>query len=172
LFSLLAFGVAVCIKRLAPSLVVPMGAGPAASNLAAQAVSRAGLVAPPCWLSVMMPAVSGSLTKPNIECPMAPPSSYRRVYRRFAVVDFDPDKSDEVLAERGFDLAYVARIFPGFMLEREDTRRYNETRYQVIAELDDTIFFVVYTRRGSVCRLITAWEADPEDTAIWHDINS
>jgi uncharacterized DUF497 family protein len=103
---------------------------------------------------------------------MAPPPPYRRVYRRFAAVEFDPVKSDEVLAERGFDLSYVARVFPGFVLEREDTRRYNEIRYQVIAELDDTIFFLVYARRGSACRLITAWEAGPEDTAIWYDIHS
>jgi len=99
---------------------------------------------------------------------MAPPPSYRRVYRSFAAIDFDPVKSDEVLAERGFDLAYVARVFPGFVLERQDTRRYNETCYQVIAELYDRIFVLVYT----VCRLITAWEADPEDTAIWHDLHA
>jgi uncharacterized DUF497 family protein len=101
---------------------------------------------------------------------MAPPP-YRRVYRRFAAVEFDPVKSDEVLAERGFDLAYVARVFPGFVLEREDGRCCSETRYQAIAELDDTIFFLVYTRRGSDCRLITAWEAGPDDAAIWYDIH-
>jgi|SRR5471030_3120179 uncharacterized DUF497 family protein len=103
---------------------------------------------------------------------MAPPRPYRRVYRTFGAIDFDPVKSDEVLAERGFDLAYVARVFPGIVLERLDTRRYNETRYQVIAELHGTIFVLVYTRRGSVCRLITAWEAEPDEIAIWYDVNS
>jgi uncharacterized DUF497 family protein len=103
---------------------------------------------------------------------MAPPRSFRLVYRSFAAVDFDPVKSDEVLAARGFDLAYVARVFPGFVLEREDTRRYSETRYQVIAELSGTVYVIAYTRRGSVCRLITAWEADPEDAALWYDIHS
>ena len=87
---------------------------------------------------------------------MGPPRSFRRVYRSFAAVDFDPAKSDAVFAERGFDLAYVARIFPGFVLERQDTRRYRESRFQVIAELNGTVFVLVYTRRGSVCRLITA----------------
>ena len=48
---------------------------------------------------------------------MALPRSYRRVYRTFGAIDFDPVKSDEVLAERGFDLAYVARVFPGILLE-------------------------------------------------------
>ena len=103
---------------------------------------------------------------------MAPPRSFCWVYRRFSAVDFDPVKSDKVLTAHGFDLAYVARVFPGFVLEREDTRRYRETRYQVIAELNGTVYVIAYTRRGSVCRLITAWEADPEDAALWYDIHS
>jgi uncharacterized DUF497 family protein len=99
---------------------------------------------------------------------MGPPKPFRRVYRSFAAVDFDPVKSDEVLAERGFDLAYIARVFPGFVLEREDTRDYNERRYQVVAELDDLVFCLVYMCRGAVCRLITAWEADEFDIAAWY----
>ena len=105
---------------------------------------------------------------------MAPPRSYRRVYRTFGAIDFDPVKSDAVLAERGFDLAYIARVFLGIVLERQDTRRYNKRRCQVIAELQGTIFILVYTRRGSssICRLITVWEADPDEIAIWYDVNS
>ena len=103
---------------------------------------------------------------------MAPPRSFRRVYRSFAAIDFDPVKSDEVLAARGFDLPYVSLVFPGYVLEREDNRRYNETRYQVIAELNGKIYFLVYTRRGSICRLITAWEADSDTRSIWFDAHT
>jgi uncharacterized DUF497 family protein len=58
-------------------------------------------------------------------------------------IDFDPRKSDEIFADRGFDLAYVARIFPAYVLEREDTRPYLETRYQAIGELLGDVFVLV-----------------------------
>ena len=77
-------------------------------------------------------------------------------------------KSDEVLWDRGFDLAFVSRVFPGFVLEREDTRPYDEVRYQAIGELLDDLYVVVYTRVGKTGRLITAWEAEPEDWVIWN----
>jgi len=74
---------------------------------------------------------------------MASPRPYRPVVRAFDRVTFDRRKSDEVYAERDFDPAYVSRIFPGFVLEREDTRPYGETRYQAIGEL----FGEFYTNR-------------------------
>ena len=93
---------------------------------------------------------------------------FRLVYRTFDRVEFDSIKNDEILGRRGFDLAYVSRIFPGYVLEREDTR-YREPRYQVIGELLGEIFVVVYTRRGPACRLITAWIAEPDERSLWHD---
>ena len=99
---------------------------------------------------------------------MAAPKPFRLVYRTFDRIGFNPRKSDEVFAERGFDLAYVSRIFPGYVLEREDTRGYAETRYQAIGEVLGDIFFVVYTRYGRNCRLITAWEAEPHEEELWH----
>ncbi len=57
-----------------------------------------------------------------------PPRPFRLVHWSFAKVTFDPAKSDEVFTLRGFDLAYVARIFPGYVLEREDTRDHPERR--------------------------------------------
>jgi uncharacterized DUF497 family protein len=94
---------------------------------------------------------------------------WRLVWREFRGVSFDPQKSDLILAERGFDLAHVARVFPGFVLERADTRLYVEPRFQVIGELLGELYFLVYTPRGRICRLITAWEADREHRVIWHE---
>ncbi len=88
---------------------------------------------------------------------MPPPQPYRIAYRTFDRVSYDPRKSDEVLADRGFDLGYVSRMFPGYVLEREDTRPYAETRYQAIGEVLGDLYAVVYTRSGGTCRLITAW---------------
>ena len=50
------------------------------------------------------------------------PRPFRLVYRSFSRSTFDPAKNDEVFELRGFDLAYVSRIFPGYVLEREDSR--------------------------------------------------
>lgn len=90
------------------------------------------------------------------------------VYRAFDRVKFDQRKSDDVLAERGFDLGYVSRMFPGYVLEREDTRPYAETRYQTIGDVLGELYVVVYTRSGGTCRLIAAWEAEPYEREIWN----
>ena len=97
------------------------------------------------------------------------PRPFRLVHRAFDRFEFDPAKSDQILEERGFDLDYVRRIFPGYVLEREDTRPYPEPRFQVIGELLGEVFVVVYTPRGGACRLITAWAADGPELDLWHD---
>lgn len=100
----------------------------------------------------------------------SPPRPFRLVYRTFDRIEFDPAKNDKVFELRGFDLAYVSRLFPGYVLEREDTRDYPEPRYQVIGEVLGEVFFVVYTRRGGACRLITAWVAEPHERDLWYDL--
>jgi uncharacterized DUF497 family protein len=94
---------------------------------------------------------------------VSPPRRFRPVYRAFDGIDFDPRESDEILADRGFDLAYIARMFPGRVLEREETRFYRENRYQEIGDMLGTAYFVVYTRLGRRCRLITARVGEHED---------
>lgn len=99
------------------------------------------------------------------------PRPFRLTYRAFDRVEFDPAKSDEVFEFRGFDLAYVAQMFPGYVLEREDRRGYPEPRWQAIGEVLGEVFFVVYARPWPrVCRLITAWIAEPHERELWHDI--
>ena len=98
-----------------------------------------------------------------------PPQLFRIVYRAFERFEFDRAKSQEILEERGFDLAYVSRIFPGYVLERQDTRPYPEPRFQVIGELLGEVFVVIYTPRGGVCRLITAWGAEGVELDLWND---
>ena len=102
---------------------------------------------------------------------MTPPQRpFRLVYRAFDAFEFDPAKSDEVFELRGFDLAYARRMFPGYMLEREDTREsYGEPRFRVIGEVLWDILVVVYTLRGGTCRLITAWEAENWELDLWYE---
>ena len=67
-------------------------------------------------------------------------------------------------------LGYVSRIFPGYVLEREDTRPYPEPRFQVVGELAGELYVVVYTPRGRGCRFITAWIAEPRYWELWNDL--
>ena len=97
------------------------------------------------------------------------PQAFRLVYRAFERFEFDPAKSAEILEARGFDLAYIRRIFPGYVLERQDTRPYPEPRFQVIGELLGEVFVVIYTPRGGACCLITAWPAEGIELDLWHD---
>ena len=97
------------------------------------------------------------------------PGPYRLVYRSFDDIVWHSAKSDEILSERGFDLGFVSRLFPGWVLERQDTRSYRETRYQAFGELLGIVYFIVYTRSGPTCRLITAWEADIDEERLWYD---
>ena len=98
-----------------------------------------------------------------------PPRPFRLVYRAFDSVEFDEVKSAEIMDLRGFDLGYISRIFPGYVLERQHTRAYTEVRYQVIGELMGQVYEVIYTRRGKACRIITAWYAEGYRLELWND---
>ncbi|MDE2013212.1 MAG: BrnT family toxin [Alphaproteobacteria bacterium] len=84
------------------------------------------------------------------------------------IFEWDETKNLRTLAERGFDFAYAAQVFadPG-RLERVDTRRdYGEERRQTIGEVDGRVFFVAFTHRGPVIRIIWAKRAhDHEEKA-------
>lgn len=99
-----------------------------------------------------------------------PPRPFRLVHRAFDTFEFDPAKSNAVLELRGFDLAYARRMFPGYVLEREDTREdYGEPRFRVIGEVLQDILVVIYTPRAGACRLITAWEAEGWELELWYE---
>lgn len=73
-------------------------------------------------------------------------------------------KSQKNLRERGFDFAFVARLFDQDILEREDARRpYGERRFMALGEIEDEVFVVVYTWRGAVRRIISARRANRKE---------
>lgn len=69
-----------------------------------------------------------------------------------------PEKSEQNLAERGFDFAFAAIIFTSPTLERIDTRQdYGEVRRIALGIADGIPLTVVYTDRaeaGEVVRRI------------------
>ncbi len=98
-----------------------------------------------------------------------PPSPFRMVFRSFERFEFDEKKNAEVLEARAFDLGYVTQMFPGYVLERRDTRVISETRFQVIGEGFGEVFVLVYPMRKGACRVITAWEAEWNERQFWYE---
>ena len=62
--------------------------------------------------------------------------------------EWDPEKSEANLEERGFDFAFAAQIFDGPTLEKRDRRRdYGEVRIVATGLADEIELSVVYTDR-------------------------
>jgi uncharacterized protein len=75
-------------------------------------------------------------------------------------VEWDEAKRLRNLRERGVDFIDAALIFAGSeIVEAVDARsEYGETRVRALGRVDDDWFVVVYTWRGDVRRLISAWK--------------
>jgi uncharacterized DUF497 family protein len=62
--------------------------------------------------------------------------------------EWDPEKSEANLKERGFDFAFAAQIFEGPTLEKQDRRRdYGEVRIVATGLADEIALTAVYTDR-------------------------
>jgi uncharacterized protein len=78
--------------------------------------------------------------------------------------EWDPEKAEQNFIHHGIDFDDAIAIFDGATLDFEDDReRYDEQRFVSIGIAHDRILTVVYTMRGNVCRLISAWKATPRE---------
>jgi uncharacterized protein len=77
----------------------------------------------------------------------------------------NPQKRDILLAERGFDLRDMAGVFADpLRLDYVDDRHdYGEERRVTIGRAIGAVFTVIYTQRGSITWLITAWPANRKE---------
>lgn len=76
-------------------------------------------------------------------------------------IDYDADKRDKTLAERGLDFAQAGEIFTGPHLHFPDTRaNYGEDRYITFGVLDGRMVVVVWTPRGLTRRIISMRKAN------------
>ncbi len=75
--------------------------------------------------------------------------------------EWDDAKSDACLAGRGFDFAYAIRAFldDDRIVGRDLRRDYGEDRYRLLGAIEDRVFVVIYTTRGSAIRIISAPKA-------------
>jgi uncharacterized DUF497 family protein len=80
------------------------------------------------------------------------------------IIEFDTDKRDKTLSERGLDFARAGEIFAGRHLTREDAREnYPEPRFQTAGRLDGRIVMLVWTPRGEARRIISMRKANERE---------
>jgi hypothetical protein len=86
------------------------------------------------------------------------------------VVEFewDPAKSAATERSRGIGFNRAAEIFTGRLVEWIDDRhRYGEIRVRAVGASAGELLHVVYTRRGTVIRIISARRANRKERAQW-----
>lgn len=77
--------------------------------------------------------------------------------------EWDEAKRISNLDTHGVDFKIAALIFAGLVLEAEDERHdYGETRIRALGQAGADVFMVVYTWRGCVRRIISAWRVNDE----------
>lgn len=74
--------------------------------------------------------------------------------------EWDEDKRQRNIEERGVDFRLASLIFANPVLESDDDRNgYGERRIRALGHVDDDYYLVVYTWRGENRRIISAWKA-------------
>lgn len=79
-------------------------------------------------------------------------------------IEFDADKRDRTLAERGLDFARAGELFAGATVTVEDARfDYGEPRFITVGALDGRLVVVVWTPRGEARRIISMRKANERE---------
>lgn len=82
------------------------------------------------------------------------------------VVNFDPQKRNKTLAERGLDFARADEVFAGRHFTAEDVREdYSEPRRITVGKLDGRMVVLVWTPRGEIRRIISMRKANEREQA-------
>jgi len=80
------------------------------------------------------------------------------------VYEWDPNKSDKNLSERGFSFADAEQVFEGPCVTFEDTRfDYGEPRFITFGLLDERMVVIAHTPRGEKTRIISMRKANDRE---------
>ena len=79
--------------------------------------------------------------------------------------EWDLAKSNACQISRNFDFAYVISIFldPTLLVEQDRRWDYGEERYRALGLIDEKVFVVVFTRRNTGIRIISARRANSRE---------
>ncbi|TDN63227.1 BrnT family toxin [Paraburkholderia sp. BL10I2N1] len=81
-------------------------------------------------------------------------------------IEFDNNKRDRTMAERGLDFARADEVFAGRHFTAEDQREdYSEPRYITVGALDGRMVVMVWTPRGEARRIISMRKANEREQA-------
>jgi uncharacterized DUF497 family protein len=84
--------------------------------------------------------------------------------------EWDDAKASANIEKHGVDFIDAVQIFAGRTVEAVDDRQdYGETRIRSIGVHDGIFYVVVYTRRGTALRVISAWKAGRNDRERYTD---
>ncbi|THF65584.1 BrnT family toxin [Pseudothauera nasutitermitis] len=82
------------------------------------------------------------------------------------LAEFDPDKRDKTLVERGLDFARANEVFAGRHFTAKDLREeYSEPRYITVGKLDGRMVVMVWTPRSKARRIISMRKANEREQA-------
>ena len=89
-----------------------------------------------------------------------------RNYNKSMQIEFDTDKRDKTMAERGLDFARAGEVFAGATVTIEDARQnYGEPRFTSVGTLDGRSIVLVWTPRGEARRIISMRKANEREIA-------
>lgn len=79
--------------------------------------------------------------------------------------EWDPAKSDHCLRQRGFAFADILLAFtdPNHRIVPDLRFDYGEERYQPYGHVEGRLYVIVFTRRGSAFRIISARKASARE---------
>ena len=79
-------------------------------------------------------------------------------------IEYDQNKREKTLLERGIDFARAGEIFARMHFTAEDCRQdYGEIRKITVGKLDARIVVMVWTPRGNVRRIISMRKANERE---------
>ncbi len=79
-------------------------------------------------------------------------------------IEFDNDKRDRAMIERGLDFARADEVFAGRHFTAPDERSsYGESRFITVGTLEGRMVVMVWTPRGEVRRIISMRKANERE---------
>ena len=92
------------------------------------------------------------------------------------LMDFEWDmaKSDLCQISRNFDFIYVLSVFidPNLLIEKDQRWDYGEERFRALGVIDEKVFVVIYTKRPSAIRIISARRANRREVRRYEENHS
>lgn len=85
--------------------------------------------------------------------------------------EWDQAKEQSNIAKHRLDFRTASKVFlDSFLIEFEDDRGYEETRWNVIGIVDGRVLLVTYTERNGRIRIISARGAEAHERKKYHDL--